>query len=332
MRLVTRTCGFIESELSHGDPAPYNPDMAKLGYLGMGLMGYPMARNLLRAGHEVALWSKTAAKARQLADAEKGVFCRTPREVAEHAADAIFLCVGTSEMSEEVILGREGLIEGIRRGTVVVDASTISPTVSRKIGKALSEKGAHLLDAPCTGSTPGAEGGTLTFMIGGDPEVYERIRPLFDPMGKKLYYCGGPGMGLHAKLTQNLILSNILQAFNEGMVLAVKAGVEPRLMLDILENSAARSGLISYKAPYVFRRDFSPSFATKWMHKDIGLALDSGNELGVPLVLTGVNHQLFQAALSAGLSEEDFCSTIKVLERAAGVEVKPAGQGEGTGA
>ena len=145
-------------------------------------------------------------------------------------------------------------------GTVVADASTISPRRQPQdrapTGKA---KGVEYLDAPCTGSTPGAEGGTLTFMIGGDQAVYESIRPYLEPMGKRLYYCGGPGMGLHAKLTQNLILSNMLQAFNEGMVLGTKAGVDPGLMLEILHNSAAKSGLIEYKAPYVFDRDFAPS-------------------------------------------------------------------------
>ena len=141
-------------------------------------------------------------------------------------------------------------------------------------------------------------------------------------MGKKLYYCGGPGMGLQAKLTQNLILSNILMAFNEGMVLAIKGGVDPKLMLDILDNSAAKSGLISYKAPFVFRRDFTANFATKWMHKDIGLMLESGKELGVPLLLTGLTQQLFQTAIAAGHGEEDMCSTINILEELAGVEVK----------
>jgi 3-hydroxyisobutyrate dehydrogenase/2-hydroxy-3-oxopropionate reductase len=284
-------------------------------------MGYPMARNLLRAGHQVALWSHTTGKARQLATDEKGAFCATPREVAEQA-DAIFLCVGNTEMSCEVILGTDGIIQGARPGTVVADASTISPSESRSIGAALKAKGVDFLDAPCTGSTPGAEGGTLTFMIGGDQGVYEKTKPLFDPMGKRLYYCGGPGMGLQAKLTQNLILSNILMAFNEGMVLAVKGGMEPKLMLDILDNSAAKSGLISYKAPFVFRRDFQANFSTKWMDKDIGLALESGNELGVPLLLTGLTRQLFQTAIAAGLADEDFCSTIKVLEDFVGVEVK----------
>jgi len=295
--------------------------MAKLGFLGLGLMGYPMARNLLRAGHEVALWSKTAEKARRLAAEEKGAFCETPKQVAENA-ECVFLCVGSTQMSREVLLGANGVIDGAKPGTVVADASTISPSESRQIAAALRAQGVEFLDAPCTGSTPGATGGTLTFMIGGDQAVFDRVRLFFEPMGKRLYYCGGPGLGLQAKLSQNLILSNLLIAFNEGMVLATKGGVDPKLMLDILDNSAAKSGLISYKAPFVFRRDFQPNFSVKWMHKDIGLMLDSGKELSVPLPLTSLTHQLFQAAISEGHGEEDICSTINVLEEMAGVEVK----------
>jgi 3-hydroxyisobutyrate dehydrogenase/2-hydroxy-3-oxopropionate reductase len=296
--------------------------MAKLGFLGLGLMGYPMARNLLRAGHEVALWSHSGEKARRLAAEEKGATaCDTPRAVAERA-DCVFLCVGTTEMAKDVILGESGLIHGARPGTVIADASTVSPDESRRVGEALKAKGVDFLDAPCTGSTPGAEGGTLTFMIGGDKGVFDKIKPFFEPMGKRLYYCGGPGLGLQAKLTQNLILSNILMAFNEGMVLATKGGVDPKLMLDILENSAARSGLIAYKAPFVFRRDFTANFSVKWMEKDVALMLESGKQLDVPLLLTGLTSQLFRTALAQGLGEEDMCSTIKVLENFTGVEVK----------
>ncbi|MBK9170605.1 MAG: NAD(P)-dependent oxidoreductase [Bryobacterales bacterium] len=295
--------------------------MAKLGFLGLGIMGLPMARHLMRAGHEVAVWSKTAAKAQQLAEAEKGVFCATPREVGAHA-ECTFLCVGDTAMSQEVILGAEGIVEGAKAGSVIVDASTISPSASREIGSQLAAKGIDFLDAPCTGSRPGAESGNLTFMIGGDQAVFEKVRPYFEPMGKRLFYCGGPGMGLHAKLSQNLILSNILMAFNEGMVLATKAGVEPKLMLDVLTNSAAKSGLIEFKAPYVFRRDFDANFSVRWMHKDIGLMLDSAEELQVPLPLTSLTRQMFQAAISTGHADEDICSTIKVLEGLAGVEVK----------
>ncbi len=295
--------------------------MAKLGFLGLGIMGYPMARNLLQAGHEVALWSNTGSKAQELAKAGNGKPCATPAEVGANS-ECVFLCVGDSAMSEQVILGPNGIADGAKPGTVVVDASTVSPSASRRIGEALAKKGILFLDAPCTGSKPGAEGGTLTFMIGGDKDVFERIRPYLEPMGKRLYYCGGPGMGLHAKLTQNLILSNILQAFNEGMVLASKAGVDAELMLDILDNSAAKSGLIAFKAPYVFRRDFSTNFSVKWMHKDIGLMLDSANELDVPLPLTSLTQQMFRAAIAKGFGEEDICATIKVLEGITGTEVK----------
>jgi 3-hydroxyisobutyrate dehydrogenase/2-hydroxy-3-oxopropionate reductase len=285
-------------------------------------MGYPMARNLLRAGHEVALWSHTASKARQLASEEKGgAFCATPKEVGA-AADYIFSIVGDTEMAREVILGTDGVAAGAKPGTVVVDASTISPDTSREIGQELAAKGIQYLDAPCTGSTPGANAGTLTFMIGGDQKVYEQAKPYLEIMGKRFYYCGGPGMGLHAKLSQNLVLSNIIQAFNEAIVLSTKAGVDPQLMLDILANSAAKCGLIEFKAPYVLKRDFTPQFSLKWMHKDVGLILETGKELNVPLPLTSLTRQLFQASVSSGQGEEDFCSSIKLLENFAGIQVK----------
>ncbi|HVX65760.1 MAG TPA: NAD(P)-dependent oxidoreductase [Bryobacteraceae bacterium] len=295
--------------------------MAKLGFVGLGIMGKPMARNLLRAGHEVALWSHTASKAAELAREFKGKACSTPREVSQFA-ECVFLCVGDTDMSERVILGEDGLVAGAHPGLVIADTSTVSPARSRVIGERLAASGIKFLDAPCTGSKLGAENGTLTFMVGGDQATFEHIKPFFEPMGKQLYYCGGPGLGLQAKLTQNLILSNLLQAFNEGLVLSTKAGVDPELMLEILNNSAARSGLISFKAPYVFDRNFETNFSVKWMHKDVGLMLESGRDLNVPLPLTGLTQQMFRAALASGLGEQDICSTIKVLEEWTGVEVK----------
>ena len=280
-----------------------------------------MARNLLRAGHEVALWSHSSAKAKQLKQEAGGVDCDSPKQVAEHS-ECVFLCVGDTQMSEAVLVGPGGVLEGAKPGTVVANASTISVSASRAMGEKFKARGVHFLDAPCTGSTPGANGGTLTFMIGGERDVFERVKPFFEPMGKQFYYCGGPGLGLQAKLTQNLILANIMQAFTEGMVLSTKGGVEPNLMLEILNNSAAKSGLISYKAPFVFKRDFGANFSTKWMHKDITLALESGGEQQVPLPLTGLTHQIFQAAISKGYGDDDFCSTIRLLEDWAGVEVR----------
>ena len=189
-------------------------------------MGYPMARNLAKAGHQVAVWSNTASKAQQLASEEKAVACGTPAQVAEQA-DYVFACVGNTEMSEQVLTGANGVIEGAKPGTVVADASTISPAASRGIGEKLAAKSVHFLDAPCTGSTPGAINGALTFMIGGDQAVFERTKPYLEAMGKQFYYCGGPGLGLQAKLTQNLILANLMQAFNEGLVLSTKGGIAP---------------------------------------------------------------------------------------------------------
>lgn len=294
--------------------------MAKLGFIGLGIMGMPMAKNLIAAGHEVALWSNSAGKVRELTG-DRAVACANPREVAQRS-ECVFYCVGDSEMSRQVAVGTDGLIEGVRKGVVVADCSTISPAVSVEIGQQFAAKGAFFLDAPCTGSKPGAEGGTLTFMIGGDQDAFERTKPWFENMGKSFYYCGGPGKGLQAKLTQNLILANIMCAFNEGMVLATKGGIAPELMLDILNNSAAKSGLVAFKAPFILDRNFSTYFSTKWMHKDIGMALDSGKQLEVPLPLTGLTQQMFQATISRGWAEEDFCSTIKVLEEWAGVQVR----------
>jgi 3-hydroxyisobutyrate dehydrogenase-like beta-hydroxyacid dehydrogenase len=295
--------------------------MAKLGFLGLGLMGYPMARNLARSGHQLTVWTNNAAKAKQFAETEKAAAAHSPADVAQ-GSECIFSCVGDTRMAEEVLTGANGVVVGATPGTIVADASTISPSASRSIGQKLSAKGIHFLDAPCTGSTPGANAGTLTFMVGGDQQVFERAKPFFEIMGKQFFFCGGPGMGLQAKLTQNLILANLMEAFNEGIVLSTKGGIDPELMLKILDNSAAKSGLISFKAPFVFKRDFTTNFSTKWMHKDVGLALETAEEMNLPLPLTSLTEQMFRAAISEGYGDSDMCSTIRVMERWAGVEVK----------
>ena len=284
-------------------------------------MGYPMARHLLQAGHEVALWTNTSAKAHQLAAEGKGIVCATPKEVAQRA-DFIFYCVGNTAMARTVSTGKNGLLEGIRPGSVTADCSTVSPAESQELSGAFTAKGVHFLDAPCTGSKAGAENGTLTFMVGGDQGAFDRAKPYFEAMGKRLYYCGPSGQGLRAKLTQNLVLANLMQAFAEGLVLATKNGISPELMLDILDNSAAKSALISAKAPFILKRDFRTNFSTKWMHKDVGLALESAKGMDLPLPLTAITEQMLRAAIAKGYGEDDFCSTIRVLEDLAGIEVK----------
>jgi 3-hydroxyisobutyrate dehydrogenase-like beta-hydroxyacid dehydrogenase len=295
--------------------------LAQLGFLGLGIMGYRMAGHLLRAGHDVALWSHTDGKAQELAKLGKGTVCKTPREVAERS-DVIFYCVGDTAMAREITLGAGGLIEAVRKDAIVCDCSSIAPDASRELAAAFSAKGVHFLDSPVTGSTGGADKATLTFMIGGDKAAFERAKPYMEIMGKMFFYCGGPGMGLQAKVTQNLVGASILQAFCEGIVLATKSGIAPELMIDILENSAAKSGLASFKAPFILARDFSTKFSTKWMHKDVGFALEMAKSLDVPLPVSAVTEQMLRATIAKGWGDEDFCSAIRVLEDWAGIVVK----------
>ena len=295
--------------------------MARLGFLGLGIMGLPMARNLRKAGHELAVWSHNAAKAQSFAEAEGATFFRDPAGVAS-ASECVFFCVGDTAMSRAVTLGDRGLKAGAKPGLTVVDCSTISPSSSVEIARALEQSNINFLDAPCTGSKAGAESATLTFMIGGYRHVLDSVKPFFEAMGKTFYYCGDHGMGLRAKLTQNLILGNLLQAFNEGLVLSTKAGVDPELMLEILNNSAARSGFISAKAPAVFRRDFSTNFSVKWLEKDMALMVDAAAEINVPVALTALSQQLLRGAIAKGYGEDDICGSIRVLEEIAGVRVE----------
>ena len=284
-------------------------------------MGNPMARHLLEAGHEVALWTHSSAKARELAAKGKGTACATPKEVAQRS-DFICYCVGDNAMARAITIGKNGLIEGLRANSVTADCSTISPTESIEIGAMFSAKGAHFLDAPITGSKAGAEGGTLTFMVGGDRDAFDRFKPYFEAMGKRMFYCGAAGQGLQAKLALNLVSANLLQTFSEGLVLAVKNGIAPELMLEILDNTAGKSALLSAKAPSILKRDFSTKFSVKWMHKDVGLALESAKALDLPLPLTAITEQMLRATIAKGYGEDDFCSVIRILEDLAGVEVK----------
>jgi 3-hydroxyisobutyrate dehydrogenase-like beta-hydroxyacid dehydrogenase len=292
-----------------------------VGFMGLGLMGAPMARHLVQGGKKLFVWSNNTAKAEQFAKENRATASKDPRALAQ-SVELVVLCVGTTDMSRGILLGENGVVASAKRGLIVVDASTISPEGSRAIGQELQKAGIEYLDAPCTGSVAGAEGGTLTFMIGGNKQVFEQTKPILELMGKKFYYCGEAGLGLQAKLTQNLILANVMQAFNEGIVLAAKGGIDPGTMYDILDNSAAKSGLINAKAPKIFRRDFSTQFSTRWMHKDVTMALESARNLDVPLPMTAVTQQMFQAAISGGDADADFCSTVKTMEKLAGLEVK----------
>lgn len=297
--------------------------MANIGFLGLGIMGAPMAGHLVTSGHRVTVWSHNSEKAARFAEKYGCDLAKTPAEVAGRS-ETSFLCVGDTAMSQEVILGEDGMIAGAAAGSLIADCSTISPSVSKQIGVRLAEKGIRFLDAPCTGSKSGAEAGTLSFMIGGDRNAFEATKPLFELMGKSLYYCGGQGMGLHAKVTQNLILGNILQAFNEGLVLSTKGGVDPNVMIEILNNTGARSGYVASKAASVLKGDFSTTFSVRWMEKDLGLAIDVASELGVPLYTTSASQQQLRTAMAMGYGEEDISGSIRVLEEIASCQVRSA--------
>ncbi|MEG9434814.1 NAD(P)-dependent oxidoreductase [Edaphobacter sp. HDX4] len=297
--------------------------MANVGFLGLGIMGAPMAAHLAEGGHNVTVWSHNSDKAARFAQEHGCALAKTPSDVAARSSTS-FLCVGDTAMSQEVILGDQGLASGAAAGSLIVDCSTISPSASKQIGAQLAEKGIRFLDAPCTGSKPGAEAGTLSFMIGGDRDAFEETRPLFELMGKALYYCGEQGMGLHAKVTQNLVLGNILQAFNEGLVLSTKGGVDPRVMIEILNNTGARSGYVASKAEFVLKGDFSTTFSVRWMEKDLGLAVEVGSELGVPLFTTSASQQQLRTAIAMGYGEEDISGSIRVLEEIASCQVRSA--------
>lgn len=286
-------------------------------------MGAPMARHLIEDGHRVTVWSHNPEKAARFAREHNCALGNTPADVARNS-ETSFLCVGDTTMSCEVILGEAGLVKGAVAGSLIVDCSTISPIVSKEIAEELAGKGIRFLDAPCTGSKPGAEAGTLSFMIGGESTVFEEARPLFEAMGQALYYCGGHGMGLRAKVTQNLILGNILQAFNEGIVLSTKGGVAPETMIEIINNTGARSGYVAAKANSVLRGEFAPTFSVRWMEKDLGLALELASELGVPLPTTAASQQQLRTAIAMGYGEEDICGSIRALEDVVSCQVRYA--------
>lgn len=292
----------------------------ELGFIGLGIMGMPMARHLLQAGHSLTVFSHTIAKAQQLGK-EGAKVAASPADLGSRC-DLVFLCVGNSEHMQEMTVGAQGLIQDIRKGATVVDCSTVAPSVSRRVAAQFAARGVDFLDAPCTGSKAGAEGGNLTFMVGGDQKVFERIREYFLPMGKKLYYVGTQGKGLHAKLSQNLVLALTYQGMCEGFVLAAKAGVPPELMYDIIQNSAARAGIIEYKKNAVFNGNWATNFSLKWMYKDMSLMLESGRELGVPLPGLAVVHELFGASIARGHGDEDYAAAITLIEDWAGVQVR----------
>lgn len=291
-----------------------------VGFLGLGIMGQPMALNLVKAGYSVTVFNRTPDKAEPLKRSGARV-ASSPAEAAQNA-DFVLSIVSDSAASEAVMSGKEGVLQTVRPGAIVIDSSTISPVVSRKLACQTAGRQASFLDAPVTGSKHGAEKGELTFMIGGDRETFDRAMPLLRVLGKKLIYCGMHGAGLSAKLAQNVIQSTMVEIFCEGFVLAAKSGVRPEVMLEIVQNSMARATLTDFKAPFIFKGDFTPYFPLKWMHKDVTLALEAAFSQGVPMPVTAAVKEVYGSAKAQGKGDLDYAAVVTFLEELAKVQVR----------
>jgi 3-hydroxyisobutyrate dehydrogenase-like beta-hydroxyacid dehydrogenase len=291
-----------------------------IGFIGLGIMGQPMALNLLKAGHKLTVYNRSAGKTEPLKAAGAQV-ASTPAAAAKDA-EFVIIIVTDSAAVEEVVLGKDGILGTIAPSATVIDSSTISPVVSRKLACHVAGKGAGWLDAAVTGSKHGAEKGELTFMVGGDRQVFERALPVLQVLGKKHIYCGQNGLGLSAKLAQNTIQATTLEIFCEGLVLAAKAGVAPETMLEILQSSMARATLTDFKAPFIFKGDFVPYFPLKLMHKDLELAAEAAYAHGVPMPALAAVKEVYGACKAQGKGELDYAAVVTFLEELAGVKVR----------
>jgi 3-hydroxyisobutyrate dehydrogenase-like beta-hydroxyacid dehydrogenase len=289
-----------------------------VAFLGLGIMGRPMATNLVKAGHDVTVWNRTPGR-----DVEGAASASTPAEAVKDK-EAVWVCVSDTMAVQQVLFGAQGAAEGLSSGTIVVDSSTIAPSASLGIMEGLQQRGCEFLDAPMTGSKVAAESGQLIFMVGGNPANIERTEPLFRAMGKQVIHMGDNGKGLVAKLAQNMNIVFIYEGLCESLTLAKKLGVPPEKMFELIQASMIRSGVAEYKQPFILNQDFSPNFPLRLMHKDIHLMLDTGKDSGVDLPGLKKIDEIYEEAKAAGLDEMDYAATITLLEERAGLRPKKA--------
>jgi len=291
-----------------------------VGFIGLGIMGRPMARHLLRAGYPLTVWNRSRPGIEELVrdGASPG---SSPEDVARQS-DVLITMVTDSQDVEKVALGPKGIIEGGRPGLVHIDMSTISPTVTRRIASRLAEKGIEMLDAPVSGGDTGAQAGTLSIMVGGKEETFQRCRPIFEVLGRTIVYCGPNGAGQTVKLCNQIVVALNNLAMCEALVFATKAGVDTRRMLEAVGAGAASSWALLNLAPRILARDFRPGFKVAHQQKDLRLALETAEEQAIPLPGTSLVHQLFAAVEAEGLGAEGTQALVKALEKLAGAEVR----------
>jgi 3-hydroxyisobutyrate dehydrogenase-like beta-hydroxyacid dehydrogenase len=280
-----------------------------IGFIGLGLMGRPMSMNLLKAGYPLTVWNRTASRADELV-AAGAKLAKSPQEVAA-ASDYLFTIVSDPPALEQVLWGPGGAMPALKRGAIYVDSSTISPALARKIAAVCAERGARFLDAPVTGGDWGAKKGELVFMIGGDAETLKEAEPMLSVMGKKLFHLGPNGAGQIIKLAMNLILALQVDALAEALALTTRAGIQGEKLVEVLQSSMGRSGLLDVKAPNLLKGEYAPSFPLRLMHKDLGLALDLANQLGVALPATAAAREIYNYVKGATKEDLDYSAVMK---------------------
>lgn len=285
----------------------------RIAFLGLGIMGRPMASRLVAAGHEVSVWNRTA---RQHVDGATTAV--SPADAAKEA-EVIWCCVADTAAVERVIFGDDGAASSLNEGAIIVDSSTISPSATLQFAQRVNEKGVHWVDAPVTGSKIGAENGQLIFIAGGAAEPVAYLEPLFKAMGKQVIHVGDTGKGQSAKLGMNLMIALIYEGFAEALTLTQKLGVEPQKMLELIQASMVKNGVVDYKAPFVLRRDYSPNFPLRLMHKDIHLMLDVAKEKRVKLPALETVDEIYEMSSEEGWDDLDYASTLGLLEKWAGI-------------
>jgi 3-hydroxyisobutyrate dehydrogenase-like beta-hydroxyacid dehydrogenase len=289
----------------------------KIGLIGLGLMGRPMGMNLLRAGHSLTVWNRTASRAEELV-AAGATLARNPREVAS-ASEILLTIVSDPPALEEVLWGHEGqsdgALTGLRSGSIYIDSSTISPSLVRKIASACAGKNVRFLDAPVTGGDWGAREGNLVFMIGGDAATLKDVEPVLGVMGKKWFHLGSNGAGQTIKLAMNAILALQVGAMAEALALVSKAGLRGEQLVEVMQSSMARSGVLDIKSPLMVKGDYKPSFPLRLMHKDLGLMLDLGNQLGVALPSTAAAREVYNAVKGEAKEDLDYSAVMRFWKR-----------------
>jgi 3-hydroxyisobutyrate dehydrogenase len=291
----------------------------KIGFIGLGIMGRGMTRNLLKAGFEVRVWNRTASKIDELV-ADGAIAAGSPADVAAQS-DITITCVSDTPDVEAVILGEAGVIQGAKSGALVIDMSTISPQTTQEIATRLQEKGIFMLDAPVSGGSEGAAKGTLAIMVGGGADQIERAMPYFQAMGKTITHVGGHGAGQMVKLfNQILVVINCL-AVSEALLFAQAGGLDLQKTIDAVSQGAAGSWMLSNRGPQAAKRDWRPGFTIDLQQKDVRLILEAADQLGVPALGTNLIFNLYRTLQARGLGHEGNHALVKALENLAGIEV-----------